>query len=305
MIRSLYPRELVERVREELASSQHFRIASAMVSMAGVDLIYRSIERCMERDGCGQILIGVDLPSDPNAIERLRGLASKYASQLDLKYFRPLRNRIFHPKLFLFRKRKGKTSAIIGSSNLTGGGLTENHEANIWVRSGSVVSELTEYFDEHFEGAYSSQVTSEWLADYRDEWLLRKKLFDQLRRLRQKSQAKSRRHAPQSRLPKRIKDSLLAFTGGIRDWPRRELYPLVRRLGGWTVEVDSVRRADGLVHAEFFGGRKTSRKLQNARKFKVPVMTEEDFWALARRENVCRRKEGKGPIRFHAKGRGF
>jgi len=305
MIRPLlYERQLVTRLQEELLSAKMFRIASAMVSVAGVNEIFRSLERCLDRGGSGRILIGVDLPSDPHAIEKLRRLAAKNSGNLKLKYFRPLRSRIFHPKLFIFGGKASSTSAIIGSSNLTGGGLTENHEANIWVRSGSVVSELTEYFDEHFEGAYSSQVTPEWLADYQDAWLQRKKLFDRLKELRQKSQSKSRRHAPQPHLPKRIKDSLLAFTGGIRDWPRRELYPLVRRLGGLTVEVDSVHRANGLVHAEFFGERKTSRKLQNARKFKVPVMTEEDFWVLARQENVCRRKEGKRPIRFHAKGRG-
>ncbi|SRR6266566_2343331 len=191
MIRPLlYERQLVTRLQQELLSAKMFRIASAMVSVAGVNEIFPSLERCLEKGGSGQILIGVDLPSDPDAIGNLRRLAAKYSENLKLKYFRPLRSRIFHPKLFIFGGKASSTSAIIGSSNLTGGGLTENHEANIGVRSGSVVSELTEYFDEHFEGAYSSQVTSEWLADYRDEWLLRKKLFDRLKKLRQKTNPK-------------------------------------------------------------------------------------------------------------------
>lgn len=233
MIRPLlYERQLVTRLQEELLSARMFRIASAMISVAGLNEIVHSLERCLERGGSGRILIGVDLPSDPHAIERLRKLAAKSSGNLKLKYFRPLKNRIFHPKLFIFGNGATGTSAIIGSSNLTGGGLTENHEANIWVRSGDVVNELTEYFDEHFEGAYSSQVTPEWLADYRKTWVLRKKLFDRLKTLRQRSQSKSRRHAPQSHLPKRIKDSLIAFTGGIRDWPRKSgLYPTRPSLG--------------------------------------------------------------------------
>ena len=292
MIRPLlYERELVTRVQRELNSARMFRIATAMVSPAGVDELYLSLERCLERGGSGRILIGVDLPSDPHAIERLRKLATEHSGRLELKYFRPMKTRIFHPKLFIFGNGASSSSAIVGSSNLTGGGLTENHEANVWVRTSNAVNDLTEYFDEHFEGAYSSIVTREWLADYRDDWLLRRKLFDRLEKLRRRGQSRSHRNVQKSRFPKRIKDTLLAFTGGIRDWPRKpRLYPLVRRLGGWPVEVESVSRADGLIHAEFSGGRKTTRKLRSARKFQIPIMTEEDFWGLVQNEKRLRKR---------------
>src|SRR5271157_2244771 len=127
MIRPLlYEQQLVSHIQQTLAASQQFHIATAMVSTAGVSRLYKSIERCMAKGGTGQILIGIDLPSDPNAIETLLHIATEYSGQLELKYFRPLRNRIFHPKLFLFKRRTGKASAIIGSSNLTQGGLVEN-----------------------------------------------------------------------------------------------------------------------------------------------------------------------------------
>lgn len=290
MIRPLlYEQQLVSHVQKELAASHQFQVATAMVSIAGVNRLRRSIERCFDKGGTGKILIGIDLPSDPNAIETLLKIATEYSDQLELRYFRPLKNRIFHPKLFLFKRKSGKACVIIGSSNLTEGGLIENYEANLWVQSGSIVSQLAEYFDEHFEGAYSSRVTAEWVADYRKEWLRRKKLFDRLRSLRQKSQALARKHVITSCFPKRIKGHRLAFTGGIRDWPRiSRLYPLVKRLGGKLVEAEQISNAECLIHAELMGGRKTTRKLRGARHFGIPVITEEDFWAIVRKEESLR-----------------
>lgn len=292
MIRPLlYERQLVTKIQRELASAHQFQVATAMVSVGGVESVYRSIEQCMEKGGSGRILFGIDLPSDPKAIERLRDIATEYSDQLELKYFRPLKNRIFHPKLFLFRTRSGKTSAIIGSSNLTGGGLTENYEANVWVQSSTVANELADYFEEHFEGAYSSRVTPEWIASYRKEWLERKKLLDRLRRLRQKSQAVARKHIGKCHTAKRIKGYRLAFTGGILDWPRtHRLYPLVKRLGGMIVEAEQISNANLLVQTERMGGRKTTRKLRGAHHFHIPIITEEGFWALVSKEEAIRRR---------------
>lgn len=292
MIRPLlYERQFVTRLQEELLSAKMFRIASAMVSVAGVNEVFLSLERCLETGGSGRILIGVDLPSDPHAIESLRKLADKYSDNLKLKYFRPLKSRIFHPKLFIFGNGTSSASAIIGSSNLTGGGLTENHEANLWVRSGNAVNELTEYFDEHFEGAYSSQVTPEWLAEYRKDWALRKKLYDRFRKIRRRKSSAVFHQIRKSKFPKRIKGSFIAFTGGIPEWPRvRKLYPLVERLGGMVAEIGGVARANCLVHAELPRGQKTTRKLRRANETHIPIITEEDFWGIVRREKALRRR---------------
>ena len=286
----LYERQLVTRIQKELGSAREFKIATAMVSQAGMKWLSQSLERCMDKGGNGRILIGVDLPSDPNAIEELDDRAAEYPGQLKLKYFRPLKNRIFHPKLFLFTKSNGRVSAIIGSSNLTGGGLAENYEANILVQSGAITDELVEYFDEHFEGAYSSDVTSEWIADYRREWLKRKKLIERLRKLREKTQVAARRKVRNLHLPKRIKGYHIAFTGGIPDWPRKKLYPFVERLGGHIVEAERISNANYLIHAEMMNGRKSTRKLRGAHHFKIPIITEEEFWSLVSKEKSQRKK---------------
>jgi phosphatidylserine/phosphatidylglycerophosphate/cardiolipin synthase-like enzyme len=67
---------------------------------------------------------------------------------------------------------------VVGSSNLTGGGLAENYEVNLLVDSNNTAEELCAYFDEHFEGAYSVRLTHDWLKEYAKEWAKRKKLLD-------------------------------------------------------------------------------------------------------------------------------
>jgi HKD family nuclease len=288
----LYEQQLVAQVRSELVAAKEFHIATALVSLAGVNTLYQSLEKCIEKGGSGKVLVGVDLPSHPDAIERLLSLKTQYPGQLELKYFRPLKRRIFHPKLFLFKRRNGKGIAIIGSSNLTAGGLEENYEANVWMELSGAANQLFEYFEEHFEGAYSSRVTPDWIAGYREEWRQRKKLLDKLHKLRQRTQAITQKLALGTGLPKRLKDKRLSFTGRIIDWPREhKLYPLVRRLGGELVEAKGISKADFLIHAEIMGGRKTTRKLRGARKFGIPVITEEDFWRLIRREESVRARK--------------
>ncbi len=285
----IYEHQLVAEARRELVAAKEFQIAIALVSLAGVNKIYQSLEKCIEKGGSGRVLVGVDLPSHPDAIERLLSLKARYPSKIELKYFRPLKNRIFHPKLFLFKRRNGKGMAIIGSSNLTNGGLEENYEANVLLELSGSANQLFEYFEELFEGAYASHVTSAWIADYRKEWRLRKNLLDKLHKLRKKTQAIVRKVALGSRLPKRISGERLSFTGRINDWPRDDkLYPLVRRLGGELVEAEGISKADFLIHAEIMGGRKTTAKLLGARKFGIPVITEEDFWRLIRKEKSVR-----------------
>jgi HKD family nuclease len=279
-------------LQKELTSARQFKFATALVKMTGVDLIHEPIRQCMNKGGRGEILVGIDLPSDPNAIQRLAELGTEYSGQLKLKYFRHLKNLCFHPKVFWFKGSNGKTSVIVGSSNLTGGGLVENYEANILVRVGSVSSKLAVYFDEHFHGAYSSDVTSEWIAKYRSEWEKRQKFFARLSQLRRKAQVAARRSARNSLASEQIEGRRIAFTGKIKDWPRKaKLYPKVERLGGQIVEVDQIVNADYLVHAELMGGRKTTRKLRGARNYEIPVFTQEHFFDLVDKTESKRKKE--------------
>jgi hypothetical protein len=263
-----------------------------MASAAGMDYVGDSIRRCLQKGGSGEILIGIDLPTDPKALGELLQIQSKNAGQLNLKTFRRLKNRIFHPKLFIFERSGGKKSAVVGSSNLTGGGLAENYEVNLLVESNGTAEELSAYFDEHFEGAYSARLTHEWLEEYEKEWAKRKKLLDKLRQIARKGIARPKKEREEAAVPSRIKGYNFAFTGGIPGWPRdSKLYPCVRKLGGKITEAEHIENAHCLVHGEIMNGIKNTRKLRGARQKRIPVISEEDFMTLIAKEKTVRKRE--------------
>ena len=76
----------------------------------------------------------------------------------------------FHPKFSIFCGKTGKKTAIVGSSNLTEGGLSTNYETNVLVEDPRVVRQLLDYFEEHFEGAHAKAVDQSWLDQYRHLW---------------------------------------------------------------------------------------------------------------------------------------
>jgi HKD family nuclease len=122
----------------------------ALVTKSGLNLILPWIERSLER----QVLFGVDLPTDPDAIQRLCALQIRYKGNFEVRRFQPGR-RFFHPKVSVFIGRSGAKTAIIGSSNLTGGGLSENYETNVFLNERRVVQDFLDYFEEHFQGAHA------------------------------------------------------------------------------------------------------------------------------------------------------
>lgn len=53
-------------------------------------------------------------------------------SSVECKYYKPDPTSYFHPKMYIFKKKRGKYLLLLGSSNLTQGGLTDNIEANLY-----------------------------------------------------------------------------------------------------------------------------------------------------------------------------
>ena len=220
--------ELLEYLKKELGRASEFYLGMALVTKGGLELLLPSIERCLERRGHGFVLFGVDMPTDPDAIKSLMGLQSRHKKNFELRRFQP-GTRFFHPKVSVFVTQDGTKTSIIGSSNLTGGGLSKNYEANVLLDDDRVVRTFQDYFEEHFQGAHAKRVDQHWLDQYRQLWIERKKTEQRQRSLREK--ARSLEQLP-SRVPKRVKGHGFAFTGKIAGWPRKRiLYPRVERRG--------------------------------------------------------------------------
>lgn len=102
----------------------------AFASRDGVDHLIEdpTVHEFMRAGGEMDLLVGIDAVTNRPTLERLRELERKN------RHFRPKvfwndSRGLFHPKLSDFRYRDGRRTVVIGSGNLTPGGLMNNFEA--------------------------------------------------------------------------------------------------------------------------------------------------------------------------------
>lgn len=70
----------------------------------------------------------------------------------------------FHPKIYIFRK--ARPTAVIGSSNLTAGGLWANIESNLVVREKEAVDQAIELFEKLWSNKLAMELDQKFLEDY-------------------------------------------------------------------------------------------------------------------------------------------
>jgi HKD family nuclease len=288
----VYADDLLAQFRGELDRASKFHLAFALVSRDGLQLIHQNLVGCLERGGEGRVLVGIDMPTPPDAIQMLCDLQSEFPT-LEVRVFESGQRAIFHPKLAVFLRKGGGVTAIVGSGNLTGGGLQDNYEAGVFLDHAPTARAFLDCFDEHFEGGHSKRITPSWMSAYQSVWLLRREAAAAMKKIRARA-IRIRRREPGERIPARIRQHTFAFTGGLRgDWYRqRKLYPCILGHGGHVIDsVDSMGRADCLVHADSLGGSRTTRKLAAARERGIPVISEDQFFRiLAKEERLSRRR---------------
>jgi HKD family nuclease len=270
----LTEREVLDCFEKLIKSAETLFIAQALVTTSGLALIRKPLEKFLSGGGSIDIVIGFDLPTSPDAVDELLDYRERYP-----KHFRVLRyesKRFFHPKFVLFGGKR-KQSAMLGSSNLTKGGFSVNEEANLFVSVAAIVKNLRSHFETWFTDTHAKPISKGWLADYRKLWKERSAIRNQEKVL-QKKVHKIKVHT--SEVPARIEGKRFCFTGGIPDYPRKKLYPLIEHLGGIVVKnADRLQGADCLVHAGMRDDR-TTKKLRIARKLGVPIMKQDDFLVL-------------------------
>lgn len=114
-------------------------------------------------------LIGIALPSEPNAIQRIWKFAVNSGG-----YAKIYKGEIFHPKVYLFCKKKRYT-AIIGSSNLTAGGMESNIEMNLLIKNQLICNQLYEHFNKWINDEDVIPITESFIKDYTKSYLNRQK----------------------------------------------------------------------------------------------------------------------------------
>ena len=116
-------------------------ISVAYLKKSGVELIKQSLDE--NKDSNAKISIITSLDFGITNVEGLReslNMGMKCGIMHDKK---------FHPKLYIFEMGEGNAAMIVGSSNLSNGGLSTNYEANLVISgkvSDSPIKEAIEYF---------------------------------------------------------------------------------------------------------------------------------------------------------------
>lgn len=120
-------------INMELQNSINTQIAVAFLKYTGIKVIENSLKQSLENGGKFEIIAGLDFKTtDPKAILYFINLKEEYSNLKFYCYGDKKENKtniVFHPKIYLFENKKEKTS-IIGSANMTGGGLQTNFEVN-------------------------------------------------------------------------------------------------------------------------------------------------------------------------------
>lgn len=115
-----------------ILNSQRVQIAVAFVKNSGLRLIESALSSCIANSGIVEFIVGLDFHTTDAQSLRVLSQMAHDTSRLSLFCFSdPADNvSVYHPKLYLFEKHE-HVKCIIGSSNLTQGGLRDNIEVNV------------------------------------------------------------------------------------------------------------------------------------------------------------------------------
>lgn len=124
----------------EIERCNEAKIAVAFASRRGLAMIQPAIQTALQAGAYLEFLVGLDMhTTEPDALRSLYELARAQTNVELFCYSSIEQGGIYHPKLYLLRVYETATS-IVGSSNLTEGGLKKNIEINAVIK-GSILDE--------------------------------------------------------------------------------------------------------------------------------------------------------------------
>lgn len=142
--------KMVDEINQSIETCTQLRMAVAFAKMSGYQLIKETLDSFIQKNGRVTLLIGLDFhTTDPGVLRELsKYLDTKESFELYCLSGNINQTATYHPKLYLFSHSDDKTTAIVGSSNLTRGGLEDNVEINIEIRTDTSDSVITDLLDD-------------------------------------------------------------------------------------------------------------------------------------------------------------
>lgn len=155
-------------INQELQNSLETQIAVAFLKRSGIKTIEESLMMSLNKGGKFELIVGLDFKTtDPLAMKFFIDLHKQYKDVQFYCYGDKGDNKndiVFHPKIYLFRNLK-ETVSIVGSTNLTQGGLMSNFEVN------TVFNEQQPVYYSQLQAIYNSVKYTDSLFTPDDEYL--------------------------------------------------------------------------------------------------------------------------------------
>ena len=120
----------LKEISELFVNSESVFIAVAFLKMSGLNLLIKEIKSTLKKEIKIVIVCGLDFYiTEPSALKELYAIKEIYPN-LSIKIFKSKNYFTFHPKVYKFNQ-KNKITLIVGSANLTKGGLVDNTELSL------------------------------------------------------------------------------------------------------------------------------------------------------------------------------
>jgi HKD family nuclease len=118
-------------VNAALKSATNFTCCVAFAKKSGWALLKERVKKRLKGGLHATFVVGIDFfQSDPDLLAELFRLQQRYPDRMELFMGRYPGTYTFHPKVYVLEGSES-TTVVVGSANLTGGGLGENHEMSL------------------------------------------------------------------------------------------------------------------------------------------------------------------------------
>jgi HKD family nuclease len=151
-----------------LPEANELECVVAFAKMSGLKPLLRDLKEALARGLKARFTLGLSFyQTEPSLLQELFDLA--ITQQLTL--YLSGKNPTFHPKIYSL-KHGTRCTVIVGSSNLTSGGLQANYEASTVLRSSDdkVAAQISSYVQGLIKRGEVSAATQDMIDDYRREF---------------------------------------------------------------------------------------------------------------------------------------
>ena len=136
-----------------LSSAENFQCMIAFARQSGSKILIDELKKRLNNNLTARFVIGLDFyQTDPSLLEKLLMLSKKH--DLELYISKEGTQSTFHPKVFVF-KNQNESHAMVGSANLTGGGMEHNYESSVLVKD--VNGKLFQAIDNEIEALIENE----------------------------------------------------------------------------------------------------------------------------------------------------